>query len=84
MLYTSLSCESLHKVAQFDPRGQAPPYQQQYHHHQHPIFYSDWPPVNTSRQRPHQDMFKHKKHKPGIFKKRKPATEHYGAAFERY
>ena len=72
MLYTSLSCENLPGICEFDTRGGVPsgpvPHQ---------AYFYEWPVVNQRRV-----MYKQKKPK-GIFKRKKNG-DHYPGFFERY
>ena len=69
MLYTSLSCENLPGICEFDTRGKVPVQQ---------AYFSEWPLVNHHRR----PMYKPKKPK-GMFK-RKKIGDHYSGFYERY
>ena len=83
MLYTSLSCESLPRISEFDLRpghgghaghgGQVP---LQWPH------FSEWPPLHPVHRRQHQLVYKPKKASKGMFKRKKNA-EVYGGYLER-
>ena len=76
MLYTSLSCENLPGICEFDTRGGVPGGVPAAPVHHQAYFY-EWPVVNQRRV-----MYKQKKPK-GIFKRKKNG-DHYGGFFERY